>query len=114
MFIKILENFETIIEHVKRPIYITSAFMLQLIYVLIFFNIIDYTPTMVHYLNEFIQVFVAVFLIIKFNPFKKHELKEFDSTIILGSAFMLLSNVGLTAFITKHFQPATNNIESKL
>jgi hypothetical protein len=114
MLLKILENFETVIEHIKRPVYITTAFSLQLIYVLIFFKVIDYTPTIVHYLNEFIQVFVAVFLIIKFNPFKKHELKEFDSTIILGSAFMLLSNVGFTAFITSSFEKTTNNIESKL
>jgi len=112
MGMKIIESIENMVENVKRPVYLTVISLLYFIYVLIFFKFINYTPTIVRLLNLFIQGFIACFLIIKFHPFRKHELKEFDSSIIFGSAFLLLANIGITEFITKYFEDTTNSIET--
>ena len=39
-------------------------------------------------------------VILRFHPFRKHELGDFDATIIFGSAVLLLTNAGLTNVIT--------------
>lgn len=105
----ISETIENIIEHVKRPVYLGMLFTMEFIYVLIFFKIIHYTPTILNFLHYFIQIFIALFLIIKFHPFRKHEIKEFDSSIIFGSAMFLLANIGLTEFIKNYFENTANN-----
>lgn len=44
-------------------------------------------------------MFVCVFLLIKFHPFREHTLKEGDSNIIFGSAFFLLFNLGIIQYM---------------
>jgi hypothetical protein len=103
MFGTLIEKTEHYLEIIKKPVYIGSLFILHLAYILVFFGIIQYTPMFVNNLNILIQVFVCIFLMIKFHPFRKHELKEFDSTIIFGSAMFLLTNIGFTQFLTNYF-----------
>jgi hypothetical protein len=109
---KVFEKVDNILEIIKRPLYLGTVFLLEFIYVLIFFKIIDYTPQILLYLHYFIQGFIALFLIIKFHPFRKHEIKEFDSTIIFGSAMVLLANIGITEFIKKNFENTTKKADN--
>lgn len=103
MFVTLIEKIEHSLEVVKKPVYVSSLFILHLVYLLLLLGVIQYTPAIVNSLNIFIQVFICVFLIVKFHPFRKHELKEFDSTIILGSAIFLLTNLGFAQFFTNYF-----------
>jgi hypothetical protein len=111
MVVKLIDN---ILEMVKRPIYLGTILILQLVYLLIFLKVIDYTPKLILYLDYFIQAFVSIFLIIKFHPFRKHEIKEFDSTIIFGSAFFLLANIGLSEFIKNYFEKTVKNADGEV
>ena len=103
MFGTVIDKTDHYLEIIKKPVYIGSLFILHLAYILVFLGIIQYTPMFVNNLNILIQVFVCIFLMIKFHPFRKHELKEFDSTIIFGSAMFLLTNIGFTQLITNYF-----------
>jgi len=60
-------------------------------------------------LNAFIHCFIALFLIIRFNPFyeKKHILNENDTSLIFGSGIFLLVNLGI-------FQILESNINNRL
>lgn len=115
MFGIVIDKTEHYLEIIKKPVYIGSLFILHLVYVLLFFGIIRYTPAFVNNLNVLIQIFVCMFLMIKFHPFRKHELKEFDSTIIFGSAMFLLTNLGFTQLFTNYFNKnIVDNVKSKL
>jgi hypothetical protein len=110
----VIEKTEHYLEIIKKPVYMGSLFILHLAYVLVFFGIIQYTPTFVNNLNILIQIFVCIFLMIKFHPFRKHELKEFDSTIIFGSAMFLLTSIGFTQFLTNYFgKKVADNIKKQ-
>lgn len=105
----VIKEVDKLLEIIKRPIYLGLVLTLEFIYVLIFFHFIEYTPSLVLYLNYFIQAFISMFLIIKFHPFRKHEIKEFDSTIIFGSALFILANIGVTEFIKSYFENTATN-----
>jgi hypothetical protein len=110
----VIEKTEHYLEIIKKPLYIGSLFILHLAYILVFLGIIQYTPMFVNNLNILIQVFVCIFLMVKFHPFRKHELKEFDSTIIFGSAMFLLTNIGFTQLLTNYFgKTVTDNLKTK-
>ena len=112
MFGTLIEKTEHYLEIVKKPLYIGSLFILHFMYVLVFLGIIQYTPDIINNLNILIQLFVCVFLMIKFHPFRKHELKEFDSSIIFGSALFLLTNIGFTQYLTNYFDKTVSVIDT--
>jgi len=52
-----------------------------------------------HILSIFIQTFIAIILIAKFNPFFDHKPTSNDKIFIFASACFLLTNVGITEWI---------------
>ena len=91
--------FDKLLENVKKPVYLTLLFVLYLTYFLVVFGIYQINPFYVAYFSKILQIFIAVFLIIRFHPFRKHQLYEFDDKIIFGSGLLILSDLGVTSFI---------------
>ncbi len=87
------------LDSIKKPIYLISIGTLYLMYFLIFFGLFNISPEYTRLFSNFIQLGICLFLIIRFNPFRQHELREFDGTIIFGSAMFLLANLGITEYI---------------
>lgn len=88
---------------------LTFGFYLFLILVYNFFYVIIYFGVsnkqdviyLAKSLNAFIHSFIAVFLIVRFNPFyeKKHIINENDTILIFGSGLFLLVNLGIFHFL---------------
>jgi hypothetical protein len=87
------------LDGIKKPIYLISIGILYLMYFLVFFGLFNINPEYTRLFGNFIQLGICLFLIIRFHPFRKHELKEFDGEIIFGSAMFLLANLGITEYI---------------
>ena len=87
------------IETVKKPIYLTMVGALYFSYAIAFLGIMYINPIYVANLDLAIQIFIGVFLIYKFNPFRQHQLMPFDGNIIFASACLLLTNMGLVEYV---------------
>jgi len=87
------------LDGIKKPIYLISIGILYLMYFLVFFGLFNINKEYTRLFSNFIQLGICLFLIIRFNPFRKHELREFDGDIIFGSAMFLLANLGITEYI---------------
>jgi hypothetical protein len=99
-FSKISEYIDEIIEKIKRPVYLWFAFLPFIAYLVSIFGIIYLNPAYIDTLKSITQIVIAIILLIRFNPMKeKHQLKEYDETIIFGTALVLITN----ASITNHF-----------
>ena len=98
---------DSLFEKVKRPIYIYSVLLAHLLYVLLALGIFIVDKKYIHYLNVFTQAFVAGFLIYRFHPYTKYELREDDNILLFGAGIFLLTNIGITSLIV-------NNITSSI
>ena len=58
-----------------------------------------FNPRYLDTLNLIIKVYVSLFLIIRFNPFIKLKINNFDRKIIFSSGIFLLSTTAITEFI---------------
>lgn len=76
------------------PYYIYSIISIHIIYIIIFIGIINLNGNYLNEFNIFIQLFVCLFLILRFNPFRKPVFREHDAHVIFGSATFLLLNLG--------------------
>lgn len=79
--------------------YLFLIVLYNLFYLIIYFGFSNkqHVLYLAKSLNTFIHSFIAVFLIIRFNPFyeKKHVLNENDALLIFSSGLFLLVNLGI-------------------
>lgn len=100
---------DKILDKIKKPVYFYSIIFIYLSYFLIFFGIFYINKKYIELFSNLLLTFVCFFLIIRFHPFRKHELREFDATIIFGSAILLLTNAGLTKIIMNDITTIMNH-----
>ena len=74
--------------------YVHILTILQITYVLTFVGLVYINPMYLNTFNILIQSFVCIFLLIRFHPYREHELRKYDSKIIFSSALFLFINLG--------------------
>ena len=97
-----IDKIDSFVDIIKKPIYLVMIILINILTIAAYFGILKYNVKYIDYLNMGIQIFICIFLIIRFHPFRKHHLKEFDANIIFGSAVYLLINLGLTEFVLNY------------
>lgn len=95
----IIDYIDNILDKIKTPLYVISIGIIYLSYILVYIGVFYMNKEYIHYINIFIQLFIGIFLLFRFHPFREHILRKNDSMIIFGSAVFLLTNLGLTQFI---------------
>ena len=94
---------DKVLEKTAAPIYITVISVIYFIYITTYIGLSWFQDASAYIfkLDVFLQTLIAIYLILRFHPFRKHEIRSSDATIIFGSGIFLLTNVGLRTYITK-------------
>ena len=106
---EVFDIVDNILDKVASPIYYWLIFLLYFIYIAVFFGIFYVNKQYINHLSIFIQVFIAIILMVRFNPLRHHVVKPSDNTIIFASAFFLLVNVGLTETLGNYVKKVWSN-----
>jgi hypothetical protein len=85
------------------PYYFYSILLLHVAYVFLFVGVVQLDVNYLDTLDTLIQFFICFFLIIRFNPLRKHTFKESDARVIFGSATFLLLNLSFVKIFKKYF-----------
>lgn len=103
MILKIIELIDDLIEYIKKPVYILLIVIIYVTYFLIYIGFIKYNPNIINNIHIYLQLFIGFFLFIKFFPYRKYELKEYDSNIIFTTSIILLTNLGIVQLMKNYF-----------
>ena len=76
--------------------------LLNILYILLFFGLLSINYIYINYLNIFIQLFTAIFLLLRFHPYRKHFITKYDSIIISHCAIFLLINLSPVCTCNKY------------
>ena len=95
----IFKYIDDLLEKHKVSVYIWLFVIPYALYFITLLGVWYIKPAYIHILGNIMQIYVALFLIFRFNPYRKHEIRPHDDQIILGSAFLLLTNAGVTSYI---------------
>jgi hypothetical protein len=98
------------VEKVTFPVYFVSILVLHILYVLVFFGIYKVDPLYIRYLSTFVQIFVGLFLLIRFNPFSKIRSNPNDRSIIFGAAIFILTNTLFTESFIKNTEKQVSQL----
>jgi hypothetical protein len=64
-----------------------------LLYIITYFGLLSINTQYIELLNIITQLFICIFLLVRFNPFREHELRKYDAKIIFGSGVLLSMNL---------------------
>lgn len=81
------------------PIILTTLYGLLLV------GVIYINPEYLQNFRTIMQLFVCLFLIYRFHPYKEHVLKQYDAQIIFSSAIFLLVNITAVDIANKIIKP---------
>ena len=101
----IIKKTDTFVDAITKPVFASSILLLHVCYFLVFIGLLNVNTNYLDGLSIFIQVFIGLLLIYRFNPLRTAELKVYDQQIIFASAIFILTNVGFTQ-ILKYFTVA--------
>jgi len=82
--------------------YFYIAMVLHLLFIIAFLGIVYINSSYLKTLNIIVQFAVAMYLLIRFHPFREHEMKQYDYRIIFSCALFLLINLGLVEGIKSY------------
>ena len=83
-----------------KQLYIFGLYASYALFFAVLFGLWSYAPQYLSTLESILQLYVAGFLILKFNPlFGKETFDAFDRRIVFSSALFLLASSSITAIL---------------
>ena len=76
----------------------------------IFIGVVYINPNLVETVSNSVRLFVSLFLIIRFNPFRKYVLHKYDGQVIFTAALFLLTNEAIEKYILANRNNAKKSI----
>lgn len=74
-------------------------------YIIALTGVITFNPAYINMLDNVAKLYVAVFLIIRFNPFIKNvEMTKFDKDVVLSAGVFLLLSSTITIAARTYFE----------
>ena len=92
MFFKDIHNFQTIAYNIS--VYVTWA-----LYISIILGLSTNAPQYLDDLQDYVKMYVSLFLIIRFNPFRKVRFTELDGKIAFSAGVFLLATTAINSVI---------------
>lgn len=75
-------------------VYFFSLICIHLVHALVFVGLLSTVPEYIEVWTIFVQLFICLFLMIRFHPFrKKYNFSQIDAKIIFGCAMLLFINI---------------------
>lgn len=89
---------DSTLEIISKPFKYVERIIL-ILYITIYIGLLSVELSYVRILTKWFNTSVCLFLMYKFNPFRKHAFNENDGKIIFASALFMLTNLGITEVI---------------
>jgi hypothetical protein len=98
---------------IKKSLYYSATLLLYLSYLAIFFGIYTINPEYLKTAIHILELFISLVLIVRFHPFQKSRLENYDQQLIFLSATILLTNLGFTNYLLTKLNGVKDILGSK-
>jgi len=92
------KNVDSVARLLPWTIFIGSL-LFYLSYFVLYWKLFSLNRDYVNYIHIGVQILIALFLILRFHPFRHHVLENGDSAIIFSAALFLLASLGVTQYM---------------
>ncbi len=72
------------------------------LYFCIFVGLFESAPKYLSYIDFYVKIYISLFLILRFNPFRKVEFTALDREIVFSSGVFLFSTTFINTLLQKY------------
>lgn len=101
-----LNNISNLFDNFKwhQSIYLSALRISYVLFFLAFTGVFTLNPTYLTTLENFIKYYISIILIIRFNPFVKREVTNFDKKLVFSSALFLFISTAAFSVATEYLK----------
>jgi len=103
-----IQSIDSKLDGISVSVYYWLIGILYALYFGSIFGIARVDPKYTDYINVGVRIFIAVILLIRFNPFRRLNCTSNDRVMIMASAVFLLINEGVSSWARQSFQDFTH------
>uniref|UniRef100_A0A6C0JWE1 Uncharacterized protein n=1 Tax=viral metagenome TaxID=1070528 RepID=A0A6C0JWE1_9ZZZZ len=104
-----ISYYEKIFEN-TTPYFLGTLLILHACLFFIFIGVLYVNPNLVETISNSVRLFVCLFLLIRFHPFRKYILHKYDGQVIFTAALFLLTNEAIEKYILSKRNDASKSI----
>jgi len=82
-----------------KDYYLFTLIIIYFSYFLVYLGVLSNLPEIVDKMNFAVHLFLCVFLMYNYHPFRSHHFQPKDAQFIFGAAFLLLTNIISISFV---------------
>ena len=86
----------------QNKLFDTLTYITTILYIVIALGLSANAPEYLDYLNSFIKIYISLFLIYRFNPFRSVNFTTLDSKIAFSSGLFLLGTTAIDNIIQNY------------
>lgn len=101
--------FQKYLQIVQQHMFSIVSYLMILLYMLIIFGLYSNAPLYLDIIQYYLKIYISLFLIIRFNPFRNIKFTDFDSKIAFDAGIFLLASILGTSI---NIQYVTNYIKN--
>ena len=79
-------------------------FITYLVYILLVLGYIQNVPAFLNKIDSYLKIYISLFLLWRFNRFRKIECTELDRKIVFSSGLFLLTTTAINQFVISYLK----------
>lgn len=102
------------LDYIKQhheKIFIYGLYTSYILYALILLGISSTAPKYLSKLQGYLKIYVSLFLLWRFNPYRNERMTKFDKRVVFSCALFLLTTTTITQLTYNYLEPIKNNIK---
>ena len=103
-------NFKNSIYGFQNKAYDIIIILSWILYIIIALGLSANAPQYLDDLHSFVKIYISLFLIYRFNPFRRVKFTSLDAKIAFSAGLFLLATTAIYSIIQKYFSVLTQYI----
>lgn len=84
------------------------------LYILFAVGVVKSAPQYLETLDYYVKIYISLFLLWRFNPFRKIQFTELDRKISFSAGIFLLTTTAVTQILIKYLDNAKNIVQQNI
>ena len=103
--------FDKKIYHIQDFAFNIFIIISWLLYISFAVGIFIQAPQYLNTLDYYVKIYISLFLLYRFNPFRKIKFNELDRKIVFSSGIFLFTSSALNEYLKKYLEKITKQLE---
>jgi hypothetical protein len=106
-------SFKRDIHSFQEKVYDFAIIIVYVLYFVIAFGLDDRAHLYLRRLDNFIKIYISLFLMYRFNPFREINFTELDRKLVFSAGVFVFVTTTVNKFFTRHFNKYVDEVQLK-